>query len=1041
MILTSYDPEPGGAGNVYHEIEGHWDVARLEAALRTVVARHPALRTTFASDGCQVVHDDVPVHVRVRDLRQLPRRARDQARTAYRERASHRVAPPDRAPSVHVEVSVLADDRMVLHVNHDRLTMDAGSMFLFFREWWRAYQGDAPTEAETAFSGEVAEPKGPRDDAEAQRSLAFWREQLDDLALAPDLPLAPNPPVARPRFTQRQVRLTAGRWAAFKAHALRLGITPSAALLTAYGQVLAYWGGGERFTIATTVERTAGSLLPPRGAIGGFSDVLPVEVAIDPAATFAQRCAPVQQRMRAAAEHGHAFGAASRQAAGSAAGSGTAYSQAPYAFTSAIGHERSGLDGAALELFGREVFSVGQAPRTHLDVFAMEQAGDLVVRVDSADRLFPAGLPAALVAGFQQLLDQLCDAAGWTETTHDLLPEDQRRRRAETNDTAAPLATRMLWEDAVAQAAARPDAPAVITTGGVVSYGGLLHRAQGAAAWLRERGVGRGELVGLVMRRGPEQIIGILASLLAGAAYLPVDADLPDERRAYLLRDGGARCVLTNVPGNGAPGTEPDTLLLDAARPVVPVEPVEPAAGATTDDLAYVLYTSGTTGQPKGVMVSHRNVANVVADCTARFGVDATDRFFGISAFNFDLSVYDVFGALSVGAAIVLPDADRAADPAHWLDLCAEHRVTVWNSVPAIMAMLSEEAESAPGRIGALRLVMMSGDRIPPEFPAALLRLKPDLEVVSLGGPTETTIWNILHPVDAEDDGSRPVPYGRPNRNNTAHVRGPEGWDRPDWVAGEIWAGGTGVAQGYHGDPARTADRFADGLYRTGDLGRFLPDGSIEILGRSDFQIKVNGYRIEAGEVETRLTALPEIQQAVVVRQAGTYGDRLAAHLVPSGANRPGLDELRGRLAVHLPGYMIPTVVVWHDALPLTRNGKVDRGRLTAIQPEPPTPAEPAAPAAPAVPVVPVVPAEPTPADGLPAGGSVEAELADVWSRILRVPPVTPETDLYDLGADSLTAIRLLSEVRKRFGVTIPLAQVHEVRTLRTMAARVRSGG
>ncbi|MFE4972085.1 amino acid adenylation domain-containing protein [Kitasatospora sp. NPDC056651] len=1047
MILNSYGPvEPGGAGNVYHEIEGHWDVARLEAALRTVVARHPTLSTTVASDGSRVVRDDVPVHVRVRDLRDLPARTRDQARAAHRERASHRVAPPDRAPSVHVEVSVLADDRMVLHVNHDRSATDAGGAFPFFREWWRAYEGSAESSAagDAPLEADVAEPDRPRDEATVQRSLAFWRERLDDLAPAPDLPPASDPPAARPRFTRREVRLPAGRWAEFKAHARRLGITPSAALLTAYGQVLAYWGGGERFTIATTVERGPVSPPPTRDAIGGFPELLPVEVAIDPAATFAQRCAPVRQAMRAAAEHGHAFGAALRLAAGPVTG----YPPAPYTFTSALGSERSGVDGSAIGLFGREVFSAGQIPRTHLNVLATERAGELLVHVDSVDRLYPEGLAAALVAGLQGLLDQLGDAEGWTRTTHDLRPEEQRRRRAETNDTAAPQPTRMLWEGVVAQAAARPDAPAVITTGGVVSYGELLHRAQGAATWLRERGVGRGDLVGLVMRRGPEQIVGILAALLAGAAYLPVDAGLPDERRAYLLRDGGARCVLTNVPtsattnaSTSVTGTEPDTLLLDMARPVVPVEPVEPPAGAHVDDLAYVLYTSGTTGRPKGVMVSHRNVANVVADCAARFGVDATDRFFGISAFTFDLSVYDVFGGLSAGAAIVLPDADRAADPAHWLDLCAEHRVTVWNSVPAIMAMLREQAEPEPGRLGALRLVMLSGDRIPPDFPAALLRLKPDLEVVSLGGPTETTIWNILHPVDAADDGSRPVPYGRPNRNNTAHVRGPEGWDRPDWVVGEIWAGGTGVARGYHGDPARTAERFADGLYRTGDLGRFLPDGSIEILGRSDFQIKVNGYRIEAGEVETRLTAVPGIRQAVVVRQAGTDGDRLVAHVVPAGADRPGLAELRERLAVHLPGYMIPSVVVWHDALPLTRNGKVDRGRLTTMRHEPRTPATPPAPPAPPAQPAPPVAAESTPPGGPVADGSVETELAGVWSRVLRVPSITPEADLDDFGAGSLTVIRLLSEVRKRFGVTIPVAEVHQVRTVRAMAARVRSGG
>ena len=785
----------GGASHVYHEIEGHWDVARLQQALRAVVERHSALRTGFTADGRQVVHEDVPVHIRVRDLRALPLRARQEALTAYRERASHRVLPLDRPPLVHAEVSVLADDAMVLHVSHDGLVMDGISMFLFFRAWWEHYRGEATEATELAFADYVAELTRARDGAAAQRARRWWHDRMDDLAPMPELPLAANPStVTRPRFTQRQVRLTAERWAVLKAHAQRHGVTPNAVLLAAYGQALAHWGAGDRFTVNTTVANRPP--MHPRifDAIGNFSDTMLVEVVVAAEATFAERSAAVQQRLRDALENRHVSGVeVLRELA-----RGGAPARAPYTFNCAIGYVRPGVDGSALELFGPEVFSVSQTPQVYLNVFAMEQHGALVVQVDAVDELYPDGLPGALVAGYQRLLDLLCDADQWTATTHDLLPQDQRRRRTEANDTAAPQPTRLLWEDVIAQATAGPDAPAVITASGVLSYGELLCRAQGAAGWLRGRGVGRGDVVGLVMRRGPEQIVGILATLLAGGAYLPVDAGLPAERRAYLLRDGGARCVLTN-----APGAEPDALLLGD---VPPAQAVEPPADAHVDDIAYVLYTSGTTGQPKGVRVSHRNVANVVADCTARFGVDDTDRFFGISAFNFDLSVYDVFGALSVGAAIVLPDADRAADPAHWLDLCATHGVTLWNSVPAIVAMLREQAAADPSRLGALRLVMMSGDRIPPELPAALLRLKPDLEVVSLGGPTETTIWNILHPVGAGDDGTRPIPYGRPNRNNTRVRPG---------------AGGLGPA----------------GLGRRGDLGRRhrrgprLPRGSATYRG------------------------------------------------------------------------------------------------------------------------------------------------------------------------------------------------------------------
>lgn len=659
----------------------------------------------------------------------------------------------------------------------------------------------------------------------------------------------------------------------------------------------------------------------------------------------------------------------------------------------------------------------------------------MIVQFDSVDGLFPEGLIEAMVAGYQTLLGSLLGDDAWSARTFDLLPADQRDRRRAVNDTATPQAGRQLQEAFVEQAARVPGAAAVITSGASMTYGELYRRAAHAAAWLGERGVGRDDLVGLVMTRGPEQIVGILATVMAGAAYLPVDAALPQQRRGYMLRDGRVRCVLTNAPWQASDAQDEavEVYRVDASAPWDLSDPAPQyrlPAGAQPDDLAYVLYTSGTTGEPKGVMVSHRSVANVVADCNTRFAITGADRFFGISAFNFDLSVYDVFGALSAGAAIVLPDANRAADPAHWLELCAGAGVTVWNSVPAIVGLLRDQAAAEGAAPSALRLVMMSGDRIPPKLPALLRELMPDLAVISLGGPTETTIWNILHPVGPLEDDGESIPYGRPNANNRSYILDADGLDAPDWVTGEICAAGVGVARGYWGDPARTAERFFDDplrgerLYRTGDLGRYLPDGEISILGRGDFQIKVNGYRIEAGEVETRLVAIDAVKQAAVVRQAGAHGDRLVAHLAAAGAQRPAHEEIRGHLKVHLPDYMIPSAVVWHESLPLTRNGKVDRAALVAAAPQT-GPAEGA-----------------THASGGPssgAGGEYEQALAALWASVLRVEPasIALDDDFYDLGGDSLAAARILTGVRKQFGVGITLDRLYEVQTVRAMAAGV----
>jgi amino acid adenylation domain-containing protein len=1010
------------ASHVYHEIEGAWDLDRLESALRSVVARHGILRTRFTADGRQVEEAAVDVRIERLDLRGETEAAQRSRRAALREERSHRVLPADRAPLLAVEVTILADDRMVLHVSQDGLVMDAISMFLFFRAWRCGYDGGGQAgdaEPEASFAGHVEAMEKARTRPPAQRARAHWLERLDDLAPHPDLPLAQSPSaITRPRFTSRFVRMDAPSWTALKARAASAGLTPSGLLFAAYAEVLDRWGAGPRFTVNLTVANRPP--IHPRifDALGNFGEIMLVEVAPDRRATFADRARALQAQLRRELDNRHFSGIEVMRELARRRG-GTAEARMPYTFNSAIGYVQADLDGSTVELFGPEVFTVSQTPQVWLDVTAMEQHGGVVVEFDSVDGLHPEGLIEALISGYGRLLEVLLDESGWSARTHDLLPADQRARRRAANDTGVAPQPGLLPDAFLAVAERAPDAPAIVSSGATMSYGELRRRALHAAAWLREHGVERDELVGLVMRRGAEQVVGMLAAVLAGAAYLPIDATLPEERQRYMLADGRVRCVLTNVD----PAWDGAVLELDASRPAEDAAPagLPPLPGAGQDDLAYVLYTSGTTGEPKGVMVSQGSVLNVVADCNARFGVGPGDRFFGISAFNFDLSVYDVFGALSAGAGVVLPEPDRAGDPGHWLQRCGGAGVTVWNSVPAIVSLLHDQAVAdGAGPLAALRLVMMSGDRVPPTLPAALRGLKPDLQVVSLGGPTETTIWNIGHPVGPEEDGSESIPYGRPNANNRAYVLDDDGRDQPDWVTGEICAAGTGLARGYWGDEALTASRFFhdperdERIYRTGDLGRYLPTGEIDILGRRDFQIKVHGYRIEAGEVETRLVALDAVRSAVVVPRSGERGDQLVAHLVPSGAERPPDAEVREALRRHLPEYMVPSAIVWHDRLPLTRNGKVDRARLTSA---PPAEARRAAAAAPDT--------------------ELEREVAELWAGVLKTPEMDVTSTLYDLGGDSLAAARILTAVRRRYGITIALDRLPEVETVRAMAAQI----
>ncbi|MGW9552966.1 non-ribosomal peptide synthetase [Nocardiopsis sp. NPDC055551] len=1000
------------ANQVYHEIEGSWDLDRLRRSLEQVARAHSALRLAVVDEERQAETGTLPGFT-VTDLRGFDPDERERRRLAVRERRSH-LKLAVTGPLIDVEVCVLADDRMALCVNHDGMAVDGISMFLLFAEWHRRYDsGDEPGTPPMDFRAHVEALDTVVDTPVHQRSRDYWRSRLDRLPLAPRLPLTADPSAIGPtKVVQRRVRLDADDWTRLRQQAKGLGLTPSVVLLAAWAETLSQWGAGNEFTLNTTVSQRRPIHPGAFTAIGQFSDPLLLAVHIDRSLPFAERVQALQERLRTDLDHRHYSGIdVMRDLARHH--SDTRSAAMPYTFNSTL-DAIGGVDGSSLEALGTEVFTLSQTPQVYLDVFVLQQHGELVIRLDAVEELYPPGLLDSLAQGLDVLVHRLCDENAWGAERFDLLPDSQRKARDHANDTEREFAPAMLTDAFLRHAAERPTAPAIITADERITYGELLARAAGAAVWLRERGTAPGDLVGLVMRRGPEQVVGILGTLLAGATYVPVDADVPPARRDRLLRDGRVTRVLTNVDAKTGMTS------LDLRGAPLATEPPE-VLSADTDDLAYVLHTSGTTGKPKGVMVTHRNVANVVADCAERFEIGPKDRFFAISAFNFDLSVWDVFGALSAGAALVMPDADRAADPAHWKELIAETGVSVWNSVPALVRMLADHDHALPP---SLRLIMMSGDRIPPDLPAMLYGARPDLRVVSLGGPTETTIWNIWHPIPHDHPADTPIPYGRPNANNRAHIRDADGHDCPDWVPGEILAAGVGVTPGYWGSPELTAERYfddpatGDRLYRTGDLGRYRPDGTIEILGRTDFQIKVNGHRIEAGEVEARLTAVAAVAQAAVVAHEATSGVVLVAHLVPASEARPTPAELREVLHTELPAYMLPAIFSWHEALPLNRNRKVDRVALAAApiddrSTKPQSPADPA----------------------------IEATITELWSSALRTERVDPETDFASLGGDSLIAARILTAVRAEYGIGLPLDAIFALNTVRAMASHIADAG
>ncbi|MGD9482024.1 amino acid adenylation domain-containing protein [Streptomyces sp. TRM70308] len=880
------------------------DLARLRRALNALVRRHDMLRAQVGSDGTQRVLPDVgEVPVTEYDLRAAPAERREAHLRELRERLSHQVLPLDSWPLFDVRVTWTEGARARVHVGIDLLVADVASVRLFFLELGDLYADpDAPLPAlPVSFRDHVLAAERLREsDAHAQ-ARAYWRRRAETLPPNPRLPLRPRAGSDGPvRRTRRAARLEAAAWARVRERAAARGLTPSAVQLAAYATVLGTWSRDGHFTLDVPLFNRHPPHPGIEGVIGDFTTVTLLEVDLRPGGGFTALAERLQRQLWQDLEHRQVSGVAvMREIARHRGLPATDFASVVFASAREQGRDQEFAQGElGARWLGETVYAVSQTPQVLLDHQVYEDRGALSYNWDAAEELFRPGTLDAMFDTYTRLLGALAaeDEAAWGPDGTDVLPEADRALAAAANDTAGPVPEGLLCSGFVARATAHPERTAVVAAGRTLTYGTLHRRACRLARRLRAAGAAPGRLVAVGLGKGAEQVVAVLAAHLAGAAYLPVDPDLPPARQRRLLEHSGAPLLLTPPTG---PGCEPPAgvtvLTVDPrAGEAVSDAPLEPVA--TPADLAYVLYTSGSTGTPKGVAVSHRAALGTVADFAERCALGPADRVLALSALGFDLSVADLFGVLGTGGAVVLPEPEAGADPARWLELLAEHRVSVWNSVPALLQMLVDHVGTGvphPG-LAHLRHVWLSGDWVPVDLPGRLRALAPDARVTAAGGATEAAIWSVAHEVVPADAGRDTVPYGTALRNQRADVRNDRLEPCPVGVVGEICIGGAGLAEGYWRDPERTAAAFVtdprtgERLYRTGDLGRWLPEGEIEILGREDRQVKIRGHRIELGEVEAALLRQPEVAAAAVTVVGGDDGTarRLAAVVVPADADR-----------------------------------------------------------------------------------------------------------------------------------------------------------
>ncbi|ODQ91188.1 non-ribosomal peptide synthetase [Mycolicibacterium flavescens] len=997
------DQQLGGvAAHLYVEFDGAGvDPERLRYAATKLVARHPMLRVEILPDGTQRIGDR-GLPVTVYDLRDLDDAAADERLEEIRHQKSHQILDGD---VLELSLSLRPDGRTRLHVDMDMNAADAVSYRKFMADLAVFYRGGDLPELGYTYR-EYRAALTATDPGPSEEDRRWWAERIPELPEAPVLPLVPPAEQQDPR---RSVRLwhifdVPTRDALFAA-AHRRGITPAMAVAASYANALARWSSNPRFLLNLPMFGREPFHPDVEKLVGCFTSSLMLDIDLTETRTPTQRARAVQETLHTTARHSRYSGLSVLRDLGRHRGNQVL---APIVYTSALGLGDL-FAGEVTDQFGAPVWTISQGPQVLIDAQATPLVEGLMINWDVRVDAFRPGVADAMFAYHLAELTRLAtDDAAWDRPDPPAVPEASAAVRRAVNSTTAAPSGEAIHDGFFRTATQRPDAVAVVGDDGELTYGQLRQRALAVTKALQDNGVHPGDLVALIGPKCAEQLPAVLGILAAGAAYLPIGADQPAERTARILGTSGVAAVLLC----GGATVEADVPTLSVADAVAG----HPAAGPVIvdpDALAYVLFTSGSTGEPKGVELTHDAVMNTIEFVTDHFGLDASDRSLALASLEADMSVLEIFALLRAGGTVVVVDEAQRRDPDTWAQLIQQHGVTFLNWMPGWLDMLLEVGGD---RLTSLRVVLLGGDWVRPELVRALRNSAPGVRAAGLGGATETAVHGTVCEVDELPAHWTSVPYGVPFPNNACRVVASDGSDCPDWVPGELWFAGRGIARGYRGRPDLTAEKFVehDGRtwYRTGDLVRYLPDGSLEFVGRVDHRVKISGYRIELGEVEAALKRVAGVDAAVAAVLSGER-DVLAA-LVRTDDPAVDARAVTTALTDLVPAHMIPKVVVVTDRIPFTVNGKIDRPAVARLLVD----AEPPAAQAYRAPVTPL-----------------ESALAAIVADVLGVGDdvrVGMDDDFFSLGGDSVLATQVIARVRD--WLDIPTVMVTDMFAARTVA-------
>ncbi len=1007
---------------ICYRLRGAINISAFEKAWKAVSERHPGLRTCFIWEGIkapvQLVREEVQVPFDQRDWRGLPQPQQQERLLSFLKSDRQRGVELMEAPLMRLMLIRLEEEIFEVIWTWHQILMDQRSSSIVAQEVITFYQAFC--------QGQTPQLKGSKPyrdfiawlcKQESSEAENYWRRRLAGFT-APTPLITDRVAAGGGAHHEQHIRLSQGAIEALQSFTQRQHITFDTLVQGAWAMLLSRYSGEQEVVFGLVESERPVDLTDVESAVGLFINTLPVRVKIDPELDILTWLKIIQADRLAARRYQYT---PLIEISG--------WSSVPRhlsLFESLILFHHAHDEAVSMEVkAGDDDLSIERVidyeqPNYPLTL-AVSASSQIILRIRYDSSRFGAATIKRMLGHLEMLFEGMVAPGPVRLSSLSVLTGKERRQAiTEWNNTTREFDRRRpLHELIEVQAERAPFAVAVVFEINHITYGELNRRSNQLASYLQSLGVGPEKLVAVALDRSAEMIIALFAILKAGGAYLPLDPAYPRKRLEYILKEANVFALLTEQHLLEAlPECAGLTVCIDREREEIERQRDDNLESTIRpENLAYIIYTSGSSGAPKGIQIPHRAIVNFLNSMRERPGLAGGDTLLAITTLSFDIAGLEMFLPLAAGARVVIARREAVSDGTKLVQLLEEEAVTVIQATPATYRLIVNAGWKGNKRLKFL----CGGEAFPRELAEHLTEIGSD--VWNLYGPTESTVWSVIHKVSS---GRGPVPIGRPIANTQIYLVDSNLQPTPIGAPGEIFIGGEGIARGYLNRADLTAEKFIPDnfgaeagwrLYRTGDSARYLDDGIIEYIGRMDFQLKVRGFRIEAEEVETVLAGHPVVAESVVVAREESPGEkRLVAYVIYHKDRKPTTKEMRGFLKDKLPEYMIPSCFVAMEKLPLTPNGKIDRRAL------------------------------PAPADGKTERESIyvaprsldEHQLVKIWEELFDRRPISVTDNFFELGGHSLLAIRAMAQIHKYFGQSLTLATLLESGTIEKLAAAFR---